>query len=227
LIRARNACRRKPVIVLKSGRTPIAEATLHTAAFGETVSTTRRFARQGIRASSLQEMVEISRVFTTQPPMAGKKIGVLTTSGSLGAMTADAAFLEGMELPRWQEDTLKRIRSRAPGWVNIKNPLDVGPSGIFPAACREIFADPGADGFILVPVIPFAAIEIYMRWSKGQRHARRLAGAEEQASGNPRLPCCSVTSGNEHIKELCGEAVATVHRRRRKSPLGLYRVYRA
>ena len=229
-----NACRRKPVIVLKSGRTPYGrEATLsHTASLsGEDRLYDAAFRQAGaVRASSLQEMVEIARVLTTQPPMAGKKIGVLTTSGSLGAMTADAAYLEGMELARWQENTVKGIRSRAPGWVNIKNPLDVGPSGIFPAACREIFADPGADGFILVPVIPFAAIEIYMRLGA---KAKDMLGdwpvLREQASGKPAV---AVLLGHErwteHIKELCGEAVATVSSPEAavKALSALYRIHR-
>jgi len=211
----RSACRKKPVIILKSGRTPYGrEATLsHTASLsGEDRIYDAAFRQAGaIRASNLQEMVEIARVLTTQPPMAGKKIGVLTTSGSLGAMTADAAFLERLELPRWQEDTVKRIRSRAPGWVNIKNPLDVGPSGIFPAALREIFADPNPDGFILIPVIPFAAIEIYTRLGV---QAKDILGdwpaLRERA---PSKPAVAVLLGHQRwtdqIKELCGRALAT------------------
>jgi acetate---CoA ligase (ADP-forming) len=211
----RYTCRRKPVILLKSGRTPYGrEATQsHTASLsGEDRLYDAAFRQAGaIRASNLQEMIEIAKVLTTQPPMPGKKIGVLTTSGSLGAMTADAAFLEGMELARWQDDTLKRIRSQAPGWVNIKNPLDIGPSGIFPAACREIFADPNPDGFILIPVIPFAAIEIYTRLGvKGKDMLGDWPALREKISGKPVV---AVLLGHERwteqIKELCGQAVAT------------------
>ena len=75
-------------------------------------------------------MIEITKVLATQPPMPGKRVGVLTTSGSLGAMTADALFEEGLQLAAWSKSTFERVRQAAPDWVNVKNPMDIGPSGI-------------------------------------------------------------------------------------------------
>jgi acyl-CoA synthetase (NDP forming) len=212
----RRACRKKPVIILKSGRTPYGRAATlsHTASLsGEDRIYDAAFRQAGaIRAANLQEMIEIARVVTTQPPMPGRRIGILSTSGSLGAMTADAAYLEGLELAGWDQVTIEKVRSQAPGWVNVKNPLDVGPSGIFPAACEAIFSDPHADGFILIPVIPYTPIETYFRLGL---QTKQLLGdwpvLRKKIGGKPVV---TVLLGYgkwiEHIQDLCGQAIATV-----------------
>jgi acyl-CoA synthetase (NDP forming) len=212
----RRACRKKPVIILKSGRTPYGRAATlsHTASLsGEDRIYDAAFRQAGaIRAANLQEMIEMARVITTQPPMPGRRIGILSTSGSLGAMTADAAYLEGMELASWDQVTIEKVRSKAPSWVNVKNPLDVGPSGIFPAACEAIFSDPHADGFILIPVIPYTPIETYFRLGL---QTKQLLGdwpvLRKKIGGKPVV---TVLLGYgkwlEHIQDLCGQAIATV-----------------
>jgi acyl-CoA synthetase (NDP forming) len=212
----RRTCRIKPVVILKSGRTPYGrEATLsHTASLsGEDRVFDAAFRQAGaIRAMNLQEMVEIARVLIAQPPMRGRNIGILTTSGSLGAMTADIVYQEGMRLPPWQPDTIEKIKARAPGWMNVKNPLDIGPSGIFRPACEAVFADPNPDGFILIPVIPYAAIEIYMRL--GVKARDMLGDWPAYRETIKDKPVVAIHLGYrewiEQIKDLCGEAVATV-----------------
>jgi acyl-CoA synthetase (NDP forming) len=212
----RRTCRIKPVVILKSGRTPYGkEATLsHTASLsGEDRVFDAAFRQAGaIRAMNLQEMVEIARVLIAQPPMRGRNIGILTTSGSLGAMTADIVYQEGMRLPPWEPDTIEKIKARSPGWMNVKNPLDIGPSGIFRPACEAVFADPNPDGFILIPVIPYAAIEIYMRL--GVKARDMLGDWPAYRETIKDKPVVAIHLGYrewiEQIKDLCGEAVATV-----------------
>jgi acyl-CoA synthetase (NDP forming) len=212
----RRTCGIKPVVILKSGRTPYGkEATLsHTASLsGEDRLFDAAFRQAGaIRAMNLQEMVEIARVFLSQPPMRGRNIGILTTSGSLGAMTADMAYQEGMRLPPWEPDTVERIKARAPGWMNVKNPLDIGPSGIFRPACEAVFADPQPDGFILIPVIPYAAVEIWIRL--GAQVRDMFGDWPDYRQAIPGKPVIAVLLGYRdflsQIKDLCGTAVATV-----------------
>ena len=212
----RRTSRKKPVVILKSGRTPYGrEATLsHTASLsGEDRVFDAAFRQAGaIRAENLQEMIEIARVLTTQPPMKGKRVGVLTTSGSMGAMVADAAFGEGMRLPSWKSETVERIKAKAPGWMNIRNPLDIGPSGIFRPACRAVFSDPNPDGFILIPVIPYAAIEAWIRL--GVKIRDMLGDWPVYREKIPEKPVIAILLGYkdymEQIRDLCGTVVATV-----------------
>ena len=210
------ACRRKPVVILKSGRTPFGrQATLsHTASLsGEDRIYDAAFHQAGaLRAFNLSEMIEMARTLSIQPPMKGKKVGILTTSGSLGAMAADALYHDGLELAAWSETTIQKIREAAPAWVNVKNPMDTGPSGIFPTALQAIFSDPDPDGYILIPVIPYAAIDVWLRLGL---NAKALLGDWHGLSQQTRdRPVVAVLLGcREWIKQaqdLCGEAIATV-----------------
>ena len=213
----RQACRKKPVVILKSGRTPFGrQATLsHTASLsGEDRIYDAAFLQAGaLRASNLSEMIELARVLSIQPAMKGKKIGILTTSGSLGAMAADALYHDGLELAAWSQTTIQKIREAAPDWVNVRNPLDIGPSGIFPTALQAVFSDLNPDGFILIPVIPYAAIEVWLRLGL---NAKALLGNWPDLTEKTRgRPVVAVLLGCQEwmkqVRELCGEAIATVN----------------
>jgi acyl-CoA synthetase (NDP forming) len=212
----RQTCRKKPVVILKSGRTPFGrQATLsHTASLsGEDRIYDAAFLQAGaLRASNLSEMIELARVLSSQPPMKGKKVGILTTSGSLGAMAADALYHDGLELAAWSQTTIQKIREAAPAWVNVRNSMDVGPSGIFPTALQAIFSDPNPDGYILIPVIPYAAIEVWLRLGL---NAKALLGdwhdLGEKTGGRPVVAVLlGCQEWMKQIQELCGEAIATV-----------------
>ena len=212
----RQACRKKPVVILKSGRTPLGKmATLsHTASLsGEDGLYDAAFSQAGaIRAASLADMIEITKVLSTQPPMPGKRVGVLTTSGSLGAMTADALFEEGLQLASWSRSTFEKVRQAAPDWVNVKNPMDIGPSGIFPTALEAIFSDPNADGYVLIPVIPYAVIEIWQR--VGVPIQKILGNWPDLRTAAKGKPVVTVLLGGkgwlDQLKELGGNAIAAV-----------------
>jgi acetate---CoA ligase (ADP-forming) subunit alpha len=217
LLRAlRETCRKKPVVILKSGRTPLGRmATLsHTASLsGEDGLYDAAFSQAGaIRAASLAEMIEIAKVLTTQPPMPGPRVGVLTTSGSLGAMAADAIFEEGLRLASWSPQTFEQVRQAAPAWVNVKNPMDIGPSGIFPTALKAVFSDPNADGYVLIPVIPCAVIDIWLRAGVPiQKILGDWAGLRTLAKEKPVVQV--LLGGKEwldRLKELGGNAIAPV-----------------
>jgi len=154
--------RDKPVLVLKSGRTGAgrAAAASHTGSMsGEDALYDAAFAQSGaIRAQSLEELLGFARVFATQPLPAGPRLGVVTSSGSLGALAADAAVSAGLELPALSAATAQKMREGAPGWMNVKNPLDVGPSGLYQKAVAAMLQDPAVDMVLAVAIIPFAVV---------------------------------------------------------------------
>ncbi len=212
----RRACLKKPVIILKSGRTPMGrEATLsHTASLsGEDRIYDAAFRQAGaIRAENLFDMIEMARVLSTQPPMKGKKVGILSTSGSLGAMAADAAHAHGMELASWDQSTREKLREAGPAWMNVRNPLDIGPSGIFALAAKTIMGDPNPDGFILIPVIPYAAMELTMHM--GLKPKLLFGAWEEIRAQIPDKPVVTLLLGSREwiteVKENCGETIGAV-----------------
>ncbi|HOG07800.1 MAG TPA: CoA-binding protein [Syntrophales bacterium] len=212
----REVSRRKPVLVYKGGRSPAGRmaAASHTGSLtGEDELYDAIFRQSGVtRAASFQELFEMARVFSREPLLTGPRICVVTASGSLGVMMADACMTGGLELPGLSPETVSVLRELAPAWMNVKNPLDVGPSGIFAAAMKAVAADPRIDGIIAVPVFPeeilrrFAAMGIDTRSMNGDpREWRNLA---------PDKPFLMFTVGGpswlESIRKTYGPAVSLV-----------------
>ena len=210
----KKATAKKPVVILKSGRTPLGRrATLsHTGSLSGQDDVYDGAFRQGgaVRAGSIQEMIDIAKVLSSQPKMKGHKVGVVTTTGSVGAMAADALCKNGLELADWSSETVEKIKSIAPGYLNIKNPLDLGPSGIFLPALEIALSDPKPDAFILIPVIPFAAIENFRKFGFGAKEFfGDLKVLREKAKSRPVIAIMiGYREWLEEMKGLCGETVA-------------------
>lgn len=204
------------IALIGASRTPLGQkATLsHTGSLsGEDPIYDGAFRQAGVvRASDFGEMVDLARVFISQPALNGKRIGILTTSGSLGAMAADALYQEGMELASWSRRTIENVRRVAPDWMNVKNPLDIGPSGIFPMAAEAVISDPKADGFILIPVFPHMAIEIRSRF--GLDVPKILGPWQALRNRAKAKPIIAVLIGSQmwrsHVQDLCKTSIATV-----------------
>jgi acyl-CoA synthetase (NDP forming) len=159
--------RKKPVMVLKSGRTPAGRAATesHTATLsGEDELYEAVFTQTGtIRAANLEGLVEMARMFSTQPPPGGNRLGIVTSSGSLGVMATDTAVRYGLAVPPLSEETVERMRRDAPAWMNVKNPLDVGPSGQYASALTALMEDPGIDMVVAVTIIPYVVFRELMK----------------------------------------------------------------
>ena len=104
------------------------------------------------------ELFDMARTFAFCPLPEGNRILVVTSSGSLGVMAADTLLKEGLSLPLLSEQARAHIREKAPPWMNVGNPLDVGPSGIFNHALEAALREPAIDGIIIFPIIPWAVI---------------------------------------------------------------------
>jgi acetyltransferase len=153
----------KPVLILKSGRTGAGkQATAsHTGSLsGEDRIYDAVFSQtQAIRAHSLSHLLDLARVFATQPLPKGNRLGIITTSGSLGAIATDVAVSTGLRVPMLSPSTLEQVRGMAPAWMNVRNPLDVGPSGTFSRALPLLLADDGIDMVLSIMVVPYAVVK--------------------------------------------------------------------
>ena len=153
----------KPVLILKSGRTGegkqatashtgsmSGQDNIYDAVFSQT---------QAIRAQSLPHLIDLARVFATQPLPKGNRLGIITTSGSLGALATDVAISAGLKVPNLCPSTVDRVRQMAPDWMNVRNPLDVGPSGTFSRALPLLVADDEIDMILSIMVVPYAVVK--------------------------------------------------------------------
>jgi len=129
---ASRVSRKKPILALKSGRTPAgAKASYsHTASLAANDAIVDAAFKQAgvIRVNDYMELVNYAKVFAFQKPPRGNHVGVLSISGGLGVMTADACEKVGLEIVRFSDETTRRLREASPPIIEIGNPYDIWPS---------------------------------------------------------------------------------------------------
>jgi acyl-CoA synthetase (NDP forming) len=160
---ARSASLQKPVLVYKSGETDAGKKATqsHTGSLsGSEVIFDGACRQTGItRSRNLVELFDMARAFEACPLPKGRRVIVVTGSGSQGAMAADRLVQCGMELPDMTPASLAEIRRSAPHWMNVGNPLDIGPSGLFALGMRLAMTDANIDAVITMPIAPWSVFK--------------------------------------------------------------------
>lgn len=203
----------KPVLVLKSGRTGAGkQATAsHTGSLsGEDGLYNAAFAQtKALRAESLSHLIDLARVFATQPFPKGNRLGIITTSGSLGALATDVAVSSGLTTPALSPSTVDRVREISPDWMNVRNPLDVGPSGAFSRALPLLMGDPEIDMVVSIMVIPYAVVRKFK--TVGFAVKDWFGDVAALRAQYPDKPLLSVVVGHPEfvrdVSSLCGPSV--------------------
>jgi acyl-CoA synthetase (NDP forming) len=123
------ASERKPVIVLKSGRTEAGSraAMSHTGSLaGSDDIYDAAFRQSGvIRADSSQEMLDLAKSFGRIPLPRGNRMGILTLGGGWGVIATDAAVDAGFVLPPLDEETTRICDELLPPFWSRGNPIDL------------------------------------------------------------------------------------------------------
>src|SRR5206468_10821144 len=105
----RRVARRKPILALKAGATGAGAraAGSHTAALaGSETAVDALFRQAGVlRARTLEELVDVAALLSSQPLPAGRRVAVMTNAGGLGILCADACEAAGLELPELADET--------------------------------------------------------------------------------------------------------------------------
>jgi acetyl-CoA synthetase len=151
--------RRKPIALVKAGRSAAATRTAHshTGALTGSDAVFDSFCQQaGIaRCATLGELCETLKLLHAGGPLAGRRVIVMGASGGDMAMTADLAEPLNLEFPPLPERTAAPLRTLLGDRVTIANPFDMHTYAWFDhAAMRSIFehvlaADVDAVAFML------------------------------------------------------------------------------
>src|SRR6266540_232347 len=158
-VAARAAAKRKPLVVMKVGRSENArQATLsHTGVLAGTPQIIEATLKQlGIvQVSSLNEMVETLALMSAAKDYdGGWRVVVTTGSGGECGHAADAADQAGIELPPLSTSTIQKLKRALPDFANPRNPLD-GTGAmyenveLFPYMVRTLLE---ADGFDILAI---------------------------------------------------------------------------
>lgn len=125
---ARAVTDKKPVIILKSGRTEAGKKAVssHTASLaGDDLIYDAAFRQAGvIRARNNDHMFGLARAFSKQPLPQGAGVLVISYTGSLGVAAADALSLHDMRPAELDDKTFRQLREIVPPYVGCNNPVD-------------------------------------------------------------------------------------------------------
>ena len=126
---AREITRKKPIIVLKSGRTEgsARAARSHAAALsGSDIIYDTAFKQAGvIRVEDDDELFDVTMALLHLPLPRGKRIGILTEGGGIGVMAAEACERAGLEIPHLSPTTIEKLNALLPTRWSHGNPADM------------------------------------------------------------------------------------------------------
>jgi len=132
---AREVTEKKPVLVIKSGRTVAGEraAKSHTGSLaqsGRDQLYDSLFEQAGVqRIETLGELFRTAKIFASGLKLEGPRLMILTNSGGPGIVAADSAIRHGLALPQLPQALHDELRSRLPASASISNPLDMTADG--------------------------------------------------------------------------------------------------
>jgi acetate---CoA ligase (ADP-forming) len=158
---APEVARRKPIVAIKSGRSAAGTraATSHSASLANLdVAVEALFEQAGvIRASTLEELMDVAVLLANQPVPPGPRVGVISNGGGPGILLADACEARGLTLPELAPGTVAALRRVLPSMAGLANPIDMIASATaahYAAAIELVGNDPNIDSLIVIYLPP-------------------------------------------------------------------------
>lgn len=158
---ARRVSRKKPIVVVKSGRTKAGAraASSHTGSLASReVAVEAVLAQTGvIRTNTIEELFNVAMLLANQPVPRGERVGIITNAGGPGIMAADACANCGLQLPALSDKTRARLQEFLPAEASLGNPVDMLASanpGQYEQAIRLLLQDDAIDALIVLFVPP-------------------------------------------------------------------------
>jgi acetyltransferase len=155
---ARRVTGRKPVVVLKAGK--MAAGARAAASHTGSMAGSHDAVRAGLRRAGVIEAADTESFFDAMDAAAVgltrtvvRDIAIVTISGGPSVLAADAAERAGLTLPTLGEATLAQLRSLAPSFAALGNPIDLTPQcpiDNFVPAIEAVYADEAVKGVVAI-----------------------------------------------------------------------------
>ena len=156
---AREVTESKPVLVIKSGRTPAGEraAKSHTGSLaqsGRDQLYDALFEQSGvIRADTIGDLFRMAKVFSSGARLDGPRLAILTNSGGPGIVAADAAARQRLELAAFSGRFRGELARGLSPSASVANPVDMtadaGPEQ-FSVTLRRLLRQSNVDGALVI-----------------------------------------------------------------------------
>lgn len=121
---------RKPVVILKAGRTAVGQrsAASHTGSLASSYAVFRAACRQqgAYVADDLEEAYDAAKALACVKTLGSNRLLSVSTSGGAGTLAGDHAEAQGLTMPLLSEQTKAGIREAGvPPLATVSNPLDM------------------------------------------------------------------------------------------------------
>jgi acetyltransferase len=120
---------KKPVLILKSGRTKEGAkvSASHTGALAVDDQIFSAVCKQAgvIRLEKFSELFELPKIFSLQPLPKGNRLGIVTFTGGVGVLAIDEGAKYGLSVARLSPEIAKKLNAIFPGLG--KAVVDIGP----------------------------------------------------------------------------------------------------
>jgi len=154
---AREVALRKPVIVIKAGRSEAASraAASHTGALtGSDEVLDAAFRRSGVlRVLTIADLFYMAEVLSKQPRPNGSRLTILTNAGGPAVLATDALIANDGQLAIPSEKTLQALDGFLPSHWSHNNPIDIlgdADSERYAKALEIASNDPNSDGLLVI-----------------------------------------------------------------------------
>jgi acyl-CoA synthetase (NDP forming) len=156
LEKAKSMRGRKPVVVLKPGRTKEGSraSSSHTGSLASDDAVLDAGMREYgvLRADDEDDFLNTLKALAMLPKPKGNRVGIATTSGALGVLSTDLVVQYGLTLAEFSSESMPAMQSIFPDWLKPANPFDFwigvdmkGPLEAHEVALRSVFADTNVD----------------------------------------------------------------------------------
>ncbi|MFQ5932076.1 MAG: CoA-binding protein, partial [Nitrospiraceae bacterium] len=137
----------KPVILTKLGRTPAGSRAsfTHIGLEPDTALTPGGPENIFIPAQSGLELLHVAKGLAWQPRPGGRKVGILTGTGGIGAELADFCLEHELEVPEISQGLQEVLVPHLPSYAGLRNPVDLTPiwweyPNVYPSVIRALLA---------------------------------------------------------------------------------------
>ena len=171
---SRRIAAKKPVLILKSGRTTEGAnvSASHTGALAVDDEIFTAACKQAgiIRLEKFHELFELPKIFL-QPLPKGNRLGIVTLTGAVGVLAIDEGTKYGLSATRLSPETIERLNAIFPGLG--KSVVDMGPPmavgnyiAIYPDILKTVVADDNVDCLLnVIWTSPFKEfVEEYLKF---------------------------------------------------------------
>ncbi len=136
-----------------------------------------------IEVAELDHLVETAAHLARGPALEGPRMAMVTSSGGVAVLVADALEPRGFTFPPLAEDTVRRVEGLLPSYVTVTNPLDI-TAGLPDETFGEVLVTVGRDPGIDVVVVPLTLASA----GRGSVRAAEVARAAREST-KPLVVC--------------------------------------